>query len=316
MKLRGRFVTVAVAACLTTVALSAQTPAAKPPTMEGYPTVGSPAVIKLISPGAEPRKALRYAVPNGTKARMDMNMSMNMNVSVMGQSMPMALPGIKMSADLAVTGVEPNGDTSYTIAFSSVSIDEAGGANPMLAGALQGLQSAITGIKGSATITSRGSVKAVKIDTSSAGQAQQMMGELTSQIENLVSPFPEEAVGVGAKWETRNAMNAGGQFAFQKTTTEIVAIEGSVVKVKFTTEQTIPPQPFTNSALPAGTEVQLDGAKGTGLGTMSVTLNSLVPTGESTITSTMSMTMNMGGQSQPMSMENTVKLTIAPGTVK
>jgi hypothetical protein len=143
-----------------------------------------------------------------------------------------------------------------------------------------------------------------------------MLGELTSQIENLATPFPEEAVGVGAKWETRQALKTAGQYMFQKITTEVVSIDGPTVKLKFTTEQTVPAQAFTNSMLPPGTDVSLDGGKGTGTAPWRSGWIRSFPTGESSIVSTMSMTINMGGQSQPMSMENTVKLTIAPGIVK
>jgi len=319
VKPNRKFVMAAVtAACLTTVMLRAQTPAApQAPTMEGYPAVGSPSVVKVIAAGAEPRKALRYAVPAGFKGRMDMTMSIGINANVGGMAIPMNLPSLKMTADLGVTGVAPNGDTSYTLAFSGVTVDAAGGeANPMMATALQGMQSAITGIKGTSTISNRGLVKSAKIDAANSPEAQQMLGELTSQIENLATPFPEEAVGVGAKWETRQAMKTAGQFIFQKITTEVVSIEGSTVKLKLTTEQTVPAQAFTNSMLPPGTDISLDGGKGTGSGTMAIRLDSLIPTGESSIVSSMSMTINMGGQSQPMSMENTVKMTIAPGPVK
>jgi hypothetical protein len=248
---------------------------------------------------------------------MDMNMTMSMNVNVGGMAMPMNMPTVKMTADLAVDSVAPNGDMSYSIAFTGATVDAAADANPMLANALQGIQNAIAGIKGTATVSSRGLVKSAKMDAGSAGgQAQQMMGELTSQIENLATAFPEEAVGVGAKWETRSAISAAGQFSFQKTTMEVVSIDGTTVNLKFAIEQTTPPQPFTNSALPAGTEVQLDGAKGTGSGTNAIRLDTLVPKGESTINSTMSMTLSMGGQSQAMTMENSIKLTVAPSIVK
>jgi hypothetical protein len=87
-----------------------------------------------------------------------------------------------------------------------------------------------------------------------------MIGELTSQVENLATAFPEEAVGVGAKWETRQAAKTAGQVTFQKTITEVVSIDGTTIKMKYTTEQTIPPQALTNSMLPADVAVQMDGS--------------------------------------------------------
>jgi hypothetical protein len=158
---------VVAAACLTAArpyaqTPSAQTPAAQTPTLAGYPAPGSPALIKLIDAGAQPRKALRYAIPATFKSGMDMTMTMAMNVSVMGQAMPMNLPAMKMSADVAATSIAANGDTSYTLAFSGVNVEGGADANPMLTSALQGVQSAITGIKGTATISNRGTVKSAK----------------------------------------------------------------------------------------------------------------------------------------------------------
>ena len=300
------------AAILATAAPRAQTPAAaQAPTLEGYPAIGSPAMVKLIDAGAQPRKALRYAIPATFKGGMEMTMGISMNMNMGGQAVPITMPAMKMTADLAVTGVAPNGDTSYTMAFSGVSVDTAGGADPMMAQALQGVQSAIQSIKGSATLSNRGLVKSAKIDMGEAGQAQQMIGELSTQLENLSTAFPEEPVGVGAKWESRLAMKAAGQFSFQKTVAEIVSIDGPTVTLKLTIEQTIPSQSITNPALPAGVDVQLEGGKGTGTGTSVIHLDSLVPTGETNLTSSMSMTMSMSGQSQQMTTETTVKLSIA-----
>jgi len=227
-------------------------------------------------------------------------------------SMPMNLPTVKMTADVAVTGVASNGDVSFSTIFSGATAEASADANPMIASALEGLQNAVKGIKGTATISSRGVVKAAKVDMGNAGQAQQMTNDLTSQIENLATPLPEEAVGAGAKWEIRQALKTAGQVQFQKITMEVTALDATSVTIKSIVEVTVPAQAMTNAALPAGTEVQLDASKGTGTGTSTIRLDSLIPTAEQTINSTMSMTMNMGGQSQPMSMENTIKITIAP----
>lgn len=318
MTLRRVFpiMTLAVACLAATATPHAQTPAAaqaQPPKLDGYPAVGSPGIVKLIDAGAQPRKALRYNIPATFKGSMDMTMEMSMNMNVGGMAIPMTLPAMKMSADLAVTGITPAGDATYTMAFTGMTMDSAGGeANPMLAQILPTLQSSIQGIKGTATVTNRGQVKATKMEMGEAGPAQQMMGELSSQLDNLSTPLPEEPVGVGAKWESRTAVKTAGQYSFQKVVAEIVSMEGSTVTLKVTLEQTTPPQTINNPALPAGAEVQLDNAKGSGTGTQVLHLDSLIPTGETSITSSMSMTVSLAGQSQPMTSETTVKMKIAP----
>jgi len=309
------FVMAAVtAACLAMPVLRAQTPAASQTlTMEGYPAIGSPSIVKLLDAGAQPRKQLRYAVPATFKRGIDMTMNMAAQVNAAGMAMPMGL-GLKMNGDVAVSGVAPNGDITYALTFTSATSDGSADANPAMAAAMEAVKGAITSIKGSGTISSRGVVKSSKLEAGDIAQAQQMMGEFTTQIEELTVALPEEAVGVGAKWETRTANKAAGQTSFQKKTYEVVAIDGSVVKLKYTLEQTFPQQTITNPMMPG--EVQMDASKGSGTGTGEIRLDSLIPTGESTSTSTISMSINMGGQTIPMSMENTVKLTIAPAPVK
>jgi hypothetical protein len=242
---------------------------------------------------------------------MDMTMNMSMAMNIGGMSMPMNMPPMKMTADCAVTGVAPNGDITYDIAFTEFAMDPSADANPTIAAAMQGLQASITSIKGTATISNRGVTRSAKLDVADA-QLKQTIGQMTSQIENLSMPMPEEAVGVGARWEVRLAMVSGGPTMFQKTVYEVVSIDGSSVSLKVTTEQTAPAQPISNPAMPAGSEIYMDKMTGTGSGTATIKLDSLVPTSEVTVTSSMSMTVSMGGQSQAMTSDNTLKMTIGP----
>lgn len=301
---------VLVVAC-TLVAGVAPRALSQAPAMEGYPAVGSPATVTLLEAGAAPKKALRYAVPAGQKAQADMTMSMSMAMNMAGMSMPMDLPGMKMTMAVAVTGVAPNGDITYDLGFTGLTFDSSAGANPTIAAALQPLQASITSIKGSATISSRGVTKSSKIDAADPS-LQQMLGQVTSTAENLAMPFPEEAIGVGARFEVRNTVSSGGQTMFQKSIYQVVSIEGSTVSLKITSEQTAPPQAVSNPALPAGSEMYMDKMAGSGTGTTVIHLDSLVPTSEMNSTSSMSMTMSLGGQSQAITTDNKIKITIAP----
>jgi len=278
--------------------------------MPGYPAVGAPPTVKLLAPGAEPRTALRYTIAANSKARAEMTMNMTMAMSVAGMSMPMNMPGMKMTIDLAVTNVAANGDFSYDVAFTGFTMDAGADGNP-LAAALESVQSSITSMKGSATVSNRGVTKTSKMDAADP-TVSQALGSMTSEAQNFSMPFPEEAVGVGARWEVRQASTNGGQTIFQKTTYEVTSIAGPAVTMTVKSEQTAPPQSVSNPNLPAGAEIYLDKMTGTSEGKVTIRLDNLVPTSEMTSTSSMSMTMNMGGQSQPLASDNTTKITIAP----
>lgn len=280
--------------------------------MAGYPAAGASPTITLLAPGSAPRTALRYVIPAAQKSRMDMTTSMSMATSVGGGSMPVDMPTMRMSIELGVTGVAPNGDISYDLAFTGMTMDSAPDTNPMVTQALQGLIAGITSIKGTATVSNRGVTKATKLDVGDPAM-QQVLSQMTSSVENLSMPFPEEAVGAGARWEVRQTITSGGQTVFQKTEYDLVSIEGSAVSMTVKTEQTAPPQAVSNPALPAGAEMTLEKLSGSGTGTIVVHLNSLVPTSTLESTTSTAMTMNMNGQSMPVTVDGKIKITIAPG---
>ena len=294
--------------------LASAAPSARPqtPAMEGYPAAGAPPVITLVTPGAAPRKQLRYTVAAAQKARMDMATTMSMATNMGGMSVPMDMPTMKMTVDLGVTAVAPNGDITYDLAFTGLTMDSAADTNPAVAAALQGMAAGITSIKGSATVSNRGVTKSTKLDVGDPAM-KQLLGQMTSSVENLSMPFPEEAVGAGARWEVRQAITGGGQTVFQKAEYELVSIEGSAVSMKVKTEQTAPPQTVSNPALPAGAEMYLDKMSGSGTGTVVVHLDSLVPTSTLESTTSTAMTMNMSGQTISVTVDGKTKITIAPG---
>jgi hypothetical protein len=144
-------------------------------------------------------------------------------------------------------------------------------------------------------------------------QIKQIFSQMTSSIENLSMPFPEDAVGAGARWEVRQTMSANGLVLFQKSDFELVSIDGPTVTLKVKTEQTAPAQPISNPGLPEGAEMSLEKLSGTGSGTVIIRLDSLVPASELDSTTSTVMTINMGGQTQSVSVDGTMKLTIKAG---
>jgi len=291
--------------------LSARTPGQQP---EGYPAVGAPGTVKLISAGAAPKTLLRYAVPVGTKERMDMTMSVGMSMEMAGAAMPsMTLPGMKMGADLAVTDVSAAGDITYAINFNGMSVD--GNADPAIVAAMQTMADTMKVVKGTVTITNRGVARANNMDFSKVTDSQlgQMMGSMTSTLNNMSMPLPEEEVGVGARWEARLAINANGVTMYQKTEFEVVAVDGKTVTLKTRITQTAPAQAISNPAMPPGAAIQLVDMKGSGLGTALLRLNGLVPTSDGTVDSTMVMAIDMGGVSQQMAVTTSMKMIVAPG---
>lgn len=308
-----------VALLLWSLVLGASAGASRPQPqdqkMEGYPAVGAPAIVTLLSPGAEPRTRLRYTVASTYKEHMSMNMLMSMSMEMGGMAMPaMQMPMMKMGADLNVTSVAASGDITYSIAFTGFGVDSTPGVDPAVIAAMGGLDADIKSLKGSSTISDRGIARSVNFDFSKVTNPalKQTMDSVSSSIQNMSMPLPEEAVGVGARWEVRHSLAAGGMQVFQKTVFELVKLDGKTATLKLTVESTAPPQAINNPAMPPGADVRLQKLAGSGTGTMTVNLDALVPTSEATMQQNMVMAISLGGDTQTMSGVTTMKIGISP----
>ncbi len=282
------------------------------PAMAGYPAVGAPATITLLTPGAAPRTALRYKVPVNTRERLAITTALTMSMAMEGMEMPpQTVPTMKMTADMAITAVSAAGDMNYEMTFTGLGLEGPGEANA--AAMLQQASAAIVGLKASATTSPRGVVSNGRIDLDKVDpQIRQLLASSASSFETMSLPFPTEAVGVGARWEARQGIDSGGSVLFQKTVFEIIGIEGDTVRLKGTVEQTAPAQAVSNPALPAGATMQIESLTGTSSATMTVRLDSLVPTSEVTGSSTSVMVVSMNGQQQRMNVTTNLKMGIAP----
>jgi len=100
---------------------------------------------------------------------------------------------------------------------------------------------------------------------------------------------------------------------FQKGVATLKAIEGDTLTLDVTVEQQAPRQAVQGLGLPAEVEVYLQRMSGSGNGTVTIDLTSLVPTSAMSARTTVDMEMSMSGNTQTLSRGTTLKMTMAPG---
>lgn len=277
--------------------------------------MGSPAIVKLLSPGADPKTALRYRIPAGFKTSGAISVTLGLTMNMGGMALPaMDLPGMKMSFDLAVTNVTPAGDVTYDVVFTDMTTEAAPGLDPSVAAMIQGSAAAIKDVKGTATVSNRGVIRSTTFDLSkmSDPNLKQALEQVSDQLELMAVPVPEEAVGAGSSWEVRQALNTGGMAKYVRTEYELVSAAGGNVQVRVKSETTAPPQPVTNPMLGPDAQVQIDKLSGTNTGTSTLRLDALVPTSDRAGTTNTMMSLTMGGQTQQMGVDIKMKTTVAP----
>jgi hypothetical protein len=287
------------------------------PSPEGFPADGQPPIVRLLSPGAEPRTPLRYQLDAGQTGRMTMRMDMSIAMDMGGMAMPaMPSPTMVMESEIAVTEVAESGDVSFEITMTEAGVEETPGVDPGMASAMQGmLQGSLKGMRGSGTVSSRGISRAMTFDLGEAAdpQMQQAFGSMSSSVEQMSTPLPEEPVGVGARWEVLQRMDHSGAVTFQTLLLEVTAIDGPRVTLAVKADQQAPRQSMSNPGLPPEAVMTLQRLSGSGTGTMTIDLTALVPTSEMSTKSNAVMDVSMAGTSQTMGVETTMTMTIAPG---
>ena len=310
----------ALALCTVVVAtsqLNAQiTQSVQPPA--GFPAVGAPATITVTSTGAEPRRALRYAVALGHREHITMEFLMGIAMTVGDTSVPeMKAPMLRMDADVEVRGVSPTGDMTISTTFTDGSWIASPDSDASMLARLNSLSADLKGLSGTAVVSNRGVTREVKFDTRriSNPQLSQTITALQQVMQNVSQPLPEEAVGVGATWEVRSSVNANGVQMFSTVSLQLTAMDETSYTLKVALEQTAPPQAVSSPAT-GGATVLVDTAANSGSGTTKIQFDMLSPQSEMTLNSKTTMRIDMSGNLQRMDLAISMKLAVTPGVGK
>jgi hypothetical protein len=235
--------------------------------------------VKLLEPGSEPRRQLRFHPKAGDKQTMVMTMKIGMGVKI-GETpeQPIKLPTMKMIMDTTVKDVAPNGDITFEIVTSDASVVEEPDVIAQVAEAMKNAVGGMKGIGGTGMMSSRGMSKGtdIKAPEGADPQVKQFVDQMKETMSRVASPLPEEAVGAGAKWETKMPLKSQGMTLNQTATFNLVSIEGDHCVAKTTVTQTASNQKIQNPVMP-GTKVDLTKMTGRGTGEVTFDLGQILP---------------------------------------
>ncbi|MDY6940160.1 MAG: DUF6263 family protein [Cyanobacteriota bacterium] len=237
--------------------------------------MAAPEVI-LLDAGAQPRQELRFTPVPDTKQTITISMEMDMTLSVAGQEMPADSPGNAMTFELTVIDVADNGDIEYELYCTEV---EVLGGDPEVRDAIEAQLQTFVGTGGNFTIDNRGQVRSANMDlpAGAAPELQQIFEQLTSSFEQLSTPLPQEAVGVGAQWNIVQAINVTEIDLTQNVTYELIGLDNNVATFDVTVEQYAEAQPIVTPGLPPGVTTTLDSMSSQGVGQMTMQFDRLMP---------------------------------------
>ena len=199
--------------------------------------------------------------------------------------------------------VAPNGDVSYEMLITEAGIADNPDSTDPMAAASATQMSKIKGVSGSGVVTDRGIIKSseFKAPPGSDAATRQSLDQMKDAFSQVT--FPQEAVGVGAKWEIKSKKKSQGMTMDQVETHEVDSIEGDVINLRTTVKQDATNQKIQSPAMP-GMKVDLTKLHSDGTGTSKIDLTKVSPvSGRGDIHTETSMGMNIGGQKQMMTMK-------------
>lgn len=287
-----------------------------PTTPTGEPApAGDGAIITLLDPGAEPREPLRLQLSAGQAQNMTMTMRMGMEMAMGPNKMPKtSIPPMQMVMSLSVKEITPEGDIKSEFSLDKIDVLPDPSAMPGVVDQLKSMLGTMQKISGTSTITPRGIVKSAdfQLPDDLNPQIKQTMDGMRQQVNQMSVPFPEEALGIGAKWTVRQNLEQQGMKLSQTATWELKERSGTVVKLASTIVQEAAPQNVSAPGMPPGASVRLESLNSSGSGTTDVDLAKVAPIkGTMSMTSSVTMTTEANGVKMPMSMNMDLGLEIA-----
>ncbi len=281
---------------------------------EVKPAAGSSATkVRVLEAGAEPRKVMRLHPKAGDKQAVSMTVKMAVETKIGDMETPsMKMPPMKLDLGVTVKEVAANGDITYDMTISDASVQEQEGALPQMVEALRSALKSAKGLTCTCVASDRGITKSTSMNAPAGGDAQsrQVINQMKDSFANLTVPLPEEEVGAGAKWEVKMTTKSQGVSMDQTSVCELASLEGERLSIKSSVTQQAAKQKIENPAMP-GMKLDLNKMTGKGGSTVVFDLGHLVIVeGNADAQSDMAMSMNMGGQSQAMTLKTDVKVEI------
>ncbi len=244
---------------------------------DGILKVGAAPIVKLVSPGDEPRQAISYELAENKKQTVGMRMSLEMTMQMGAQAMPSTkLPQIGMNIDLTTGKKDATGDIEVAGTITKVAVKANSPAEEPLVKALTPVMDGMKGIKIAYFVSPKGRARDVKVSVppNADANATQMLEQMKQSFDSMVAPLPDENVGVGASWVVVTRLKTGADI-LQYTTYKLKSRSGTKLDLDTTVKQFAASQSI--SAPGAGSAGKITKFLSDGTGSSSLDLKSLAP---------------------------------------
>lgn len=270
--------------------------------------------FSLLNAGIEPRQPLRFAPQAHEMQTTTMTLQTKVSMVAGGQVLPsMDAPASKMTFESTITQVDDNGDIHYQMYCTGIEVADSPNAPPQVRELLEAQLKNLVGAGGTFVMDNQGNVKESNFSLPDNADAlmQEIFEQISQSFEQLSTPFPAEAVGLGAQWQIAQTMTVNGMQLTQNTIYELVSLQDHLATLKISLDQQAPSQQIAPPGLPPGATVTLNSMQSQGEGQVQLRLDRLMPeSGTMSMQSETDLKIFQEGMPQEMPMTSTTTITM------
>lgn len=203
---------------------SARTGILRPGEADRILAKGQSTKVRLLEAGAEPREPLRYALEPKRTASLEMGLTMTLELNQGTRAVPaQKIPRIATLLDLTTADAPDAGAMGVQVVVRDVGIGKDAGLPQQVADRLLPHLQGIKGLTLGYHVTPEGRVKqaGAKMPGQKGAATDPTLQQMSQSLESMIAPFPDEPVGVGARWEVVARFDSSGTELVQWSTFEL-----------------------------------------------------------------------------------------------
>lgn len=247
--------TIVLLSALLLMAAACATTRYEPQTVEVVdpgPPQRVPPAIKVLDNGVTPRKPYRYRVPEGQEETLYVELVRAQAMVSEGQGSESMMPPIQLEVKMGPSSGTPQGFIRHPVAITEVRLSKA--ADQMSPAQRQELEQSLApllNVKGYSEMDVQGRIRRGEFSGLDAVPADLtvMLGNIRSAL--LSVPFPDEPLGVRARWEVERKIQLSGFWVDQVVTYTILAVRQDEVDLQISARQYAEPQQISIGRLEA-----------------------------------------------------------------
>lgn len=278
-------------------------------------SASAPPKVTLLDAGKGNKVKLRFAPKKGAKQTATFRMQVTLGMTMGARRLPSnPAPATIVSMSTEVVDLAKNGDIAYAFELTGFSAEGGASANPQMKASIDKAAMELVGTKGRGKISNTGYNLGMSLELppSASPEARQTMAGMQQTMDQLSSPVPEEAVGVGAKWRVDSLTDNMGVKINQSMTYTVKSMKGSIVTLDVAVTQSAASAEAELPGLGPGTSATIESMTSQGTGTLILDMSRVLPNqSDMKVDMVMKTNLDVRGQKQQMDMTMSLDVRLA-----